>query len=152
MSMTTHTATFPANYFPAQYCGQGRTTERSICSGLLTILYLPLPLHLPLLPFVMSHSTPRSPSYLPCVSTSKMKEKAQYPRNQKMSYSDFEAHGLLGLDEMDSRDANNSKLKLTHHQSDIDYILSILVRVVCVSTQEEVCIFIFIYFCSFFEV
>ena len=100
---------------------------------------------------MMSHSTPRSPSYLPRVSTSKMKEKAQYPRNQKISYSNFEARGLLGLDKMDSWDANNSKLKSTHHQSDIDYILSILVGVVCVSTQEEVCIFIFIYFCSFFK-
>lgn len=80
-----------------------------------------------------------------------MKEKAQHPRNQKMSYSDFEVCGLLGLDEMDSQEANNSKLKSTHYQSDINYILSILIRVICASTQEEVCIFTFIYFCSFFE-
>jgi len=53
---------------------------------------------------------------------------------------------------MDNREANNSTLKSTHHQSDIDNNLSILVEVVCASTQQEVCIFIFICFCSFVEV
>jgi len=58
---------------------------------------------------------------------------------------------LLDPDEIDNREANNSTVKSTHHQSDINDILSILVEVVCASTEQKVCIFIFIYFCSFFE-
>jgi len=59
---------------------------------------------------------------------------------------------LLDLDEMDNQEANISTVKLTHHQSDINDILSILIEVVCASTKQKMCIFIFIYFCSFFEV
>jgi len=69
---------------------------------------------------------------------------------------DFEDHGLLDSDDMDSRDASNSTLKSANHQADIDHILDVLckpVEVVRANPRQEVCIFIFICcFCSLFEV
>jgi len=56
---------------------------------------------------------------------------------------------------MDSRKASNNTLKSTNHQSDVDDIPGMLYKPVEVdraTTQQEVYIFIFICFCSFFEV
>ena len=67
---------------------------------------------------------------------------------------DFEDYGLLDLDDMDSREASNSTLKSANHQFDVDDILGMPckpVEVDRVNTREEVCVFIFICFCSFFE-
>jgi len=68
---------------------------------------------------------------------------------------DFEDHGLLDIDDMDSRKASNNTLKSTNHQSDVDDIPGMLYKPVEVdraNTRQEVYIFIFICFCSFFEV
>ena len=41
---------------------------------------------------------------------------------------DFEDHGLLDLDDMNSREASNCTLKSTNHQSDVDDILVLLCK------------------------
>jgi len=89
---------------------------------LLTMFYLP-----PTPPSLRDVSPQPSLSFLSTSCIYQQTEKRPNTigiRRRRTPHFDFEDRGLLDLDEMDSREANNSTLKSIHRQSDIDNILS----------------------------